>query len=134
MHKRILSLIVLIVAVLLIAAAAPAISETAFAAPEQTTASFGVLMKPGWGGNGDAYGVTAGSVAVLHCAFRRGSYPHAARLAGFILTQTTVITTYGFVRTGEPSTGGWSLEPNCAAYTGPFLGVAPVPDGYVPPR
>lgn len=104
-----------------------AMAGTTQAAPESTRASFGMVMKPGWGGNGDVAGVNAGSVYVLRCAYLKGRWPRLASTT--LLRQTQVITAWGFV---EP--GGSGLSVNCAAYTGPNLGGAPLPDGYVAPR
>lgn len=126
MHTKrvLLSLILVAIGVALTVLAT---ASTTQAAPESTAASFGMLMKPGWGGTGDAQGINAGSVYLLRCAYMKGRLP---RLSSAVpLTQTQVITTWGFV-----NQNGYGLNLNCAVYTGPNLGGVPVPNGYVPPH
>ena len=129
MHKRLgLSLILVAVGVVLSVLVTASTTQAAqSAAPKSAQASFGVLMKPGWGGAGDVAGVNAGSVYVLRCVYMKGRLPRLS--SATTLTQTRVITTWGFV---EPN--GSALSVNCAAYTGPNLGGQPLPDGYVAPR
>jgi hypothetical protein len=102
------------------------------AAPQPVAASFGLLMKPGWG---PANSLNAGAVYVLRCAVRRGGAPRIGRIAGKMITATQVITTWGFVLGGsQPDASGYSLNPNCAAYMLPWDMATVTSGDYVPPR
>ena len=95
---------------------------TTQAAPRQATASFGTLIKPGWGGAGDAYGINFGAIFILNCAYHKGRFPQLSSEAP--LTATRVITAWTIQ---QPSCANWLLK-----Y--PWTGGSPIPDGYQLPH
>lgn len=116
-RSRLLLFIAVFVALTLLAmVAGPTLVK---AGPEKPPISFGLLMKPGWGGAGDSIGANFGNIYILKCSYLKGKSPRLSTSAPVQATQ--VIT-------------GWGKNATCARWLLPYLEGIPAPDGYQLPR
>jgi hypothetical protein len=100
MKKR---LILMGVIIGLLALAASQVATTQ-AAPQRTTASFGVMLKPGWGGGEDApYNYTA--ILVLRCALLNRSRTRQPGITTVVITGTNLALQRGATCANFPMWG-----------------------------